>query len=51
MLCGLDVALAPVPEDVPGLLALAERDCFISASLAVTVEYEWRVNGETVARP
>jgi hypothetical protein len=49
--CGLDVGLAPAPEDVPGLLALAERDCFISASLAVTVGYEWRVNGETVARP
>ena len=28
-----------------GLVALAERDCFIGASLTVKVEYEWRLNG------
>ncbi len=50
VLCGLDVTLEPEPDDLPALLALAERDCFISASLAVPTEYEWRVNGETVTR-
>ena len=48
--CGLDVALDPVPGDVHELLGLAERDCFISASLATATEYEWRVNGEAVRR-
>jgi len=46
--CGLDVELEPAPADVPALLALAERDCFIGASLTAPVEYEWRVNGELV---
>ena len=36
--CGLDVTLEPKPDDVDELLALAERDCFISASLAVATE-------------
>jgi uncharacterized OsmC-like protein len=48
VLCGLDVALDPPPEDVAGLLALAERDCFVSASLTSPTEYEWRVNGGIV---
>jgi organic hydroperoxide reductase OsmC/OhrA len=46
--CGLDVALDPPPEDLPSLLASAERDCFISASLTTPTEYEWRVNGQVV---
>jgi organic hydroperoxide reductase OsmC/OhrA len=46
----VDVALEPEPEDVEALLALAERDCFISASLTAPTEYEWRVNGQVVAR-
>jgi organic hydroperoxide reductase OsmC/OhrA len=49
VLCGLDVTLDPEPEDVGALLALAERDCFISASLTVRTQYEWRVNGRTVS--
>ena len=49
LLCGLEVTLEPEPDDVPGLLALAERDCFISASLTAKTQYEWRVNGETQA--
>jgi organic hydroperoxide reductase OsmC/OhrA len=49
--CGLDVELDPTPDDVPALLALAERDCFIGASLTAPVEYEWRVNGELARRP
>ncbi len=48
ILCGLDVTLEPSPEDVAELLELAERDCFIGASLTVKPEYEWRVNGELV---
>lgn len=48
--CGLDVELDPLPEDerLAELLALAERDCFVGASLAVAPRYEWRVNGELV---
>jgi uncharacterized OsmC-like protein len=49
ILCGLDVALEPAPADVAALLDLAERDCFVSASLTVATQYEWRVNGELVA--
>ena len=48
VLCGLDVAVEPAPENVAELVARAEHDCFISASLAVAVEYEWRVNGDLV---
>jgi organic hydroperoxide reductase OsmC/OhrA len=48
--CRLDVELdpPPVPEGVEELVALAERDCFIGASLTATPHYEWRVNGEAV---
>ena len=48
--CGLDVQLEPLPEgeDLRELLGLAERDCFVGASLAVKPRYEWRVNGELV---
>jgi uncharacterized OsmC-like protein len=48
--CGLDVALDP-PLDQAALgelLALAERDCFVGASLTPAPRYEWRVNGEVV---
>lgn len=45
ILCGMDIRLDPAPGDVAALLALAERDCFIGASLTVTPQYEWRVNG------
>jgi organic hydroperoxide reductase OsmC/OhrA len=48
--CGLDVELDPAPSDLPGLLAQAERGCFIGASLTAPVEYEWRVNGELARR-
>jgi organic hydroperoxide reductase OsmC/OhrA len=46
--CRLDVELEPLPDSggVKELLGLAERDCFIGASLTATPEYEWRVNGE-----
>ena len=50
--CGLDVALEPLPEGtrLRELLDLAERDCFVGASLTAKPRYEWRVNGEVVAR-
>jgi len=48
--CGLDVELEPLPEGeaLVELLALAERDCFVGASLIVAPRYEWRVNCEVV---
>jgi organic hydroperoxide reductase OsmC/OhrA len=50
--CRLDVELDPAPEaeKLSELLALAERDCFIGASLTVAPRYEWRVNGHAVER-
>jgi organic hydroperoxide reductase OsmC/OhrA len=48
--CGLDVELEPLPtgEALAELLALAERDCFVGASLTSPPRYEWRVNCEVV---
>ncbi|HJS71008.1 MAG TPA: OsmC family protein [Gaiellaceae bacterium] len=48
--CGLDIELDPLPQgDKLGeLLDLAERDCFVGASLKPSPRYEWRVNGEVV---
>jgi organic hydroperoxide reductase OsmC/OhrA len=47
---GLDVELEPLPEEAAlvELLDLAERDCFVGASLTQPPRYEWRVNGEVV---
>ena len=45
----LDVRLDPPPPDVRELLARAERDCFVSASLNLTPSYAWTVNGMEVA--
>ncbi len=45
----LDVTLDPAPQDVRELLARAERDCIVSASLNLTPSYAWTVNGEEVA--
>ena len=47
----LGVALDPLPppESITELLAKAERDCFVGASLRQPPVYTWRVNGETVA--
>ena len=40
-----DVAFAPKPDEaaVADLLAKAERDCFVGASLTTEPSYEWRV--------
>ncbi len=48
--CDLDVTLDPAPTDAQELLRLAERDCFISASLTEPTRFEWRVNGDAVRR-
>jgi uncharacterized OsmC-like protein len=44
----LDVTLDPAPQNVRELLAKAERDCFVGASLTVKPRYRWTVNGEEV---
>ena len=43
-----DVQLSPTPPNVRELLARAERDCFVGASLTVSPSYSWTVNGEEV---
>ena len=43
-----DLTLTPAPPRVRELLALAERDCFVGASLRVAPTYSWTVNGEEV---
>jgi organic hydroperoxide reductase OsmC/OhrA len=47
--CELEVELEPEPgeDELAALLAKAERDCFISASLRVPPSYGWTVNGIT----
>jgi organic hydroperoxide reductase OsmC/OhrA len=42
--CRIDVELTPRTNDVDDLLAKAERDCFVGASLVVSPRYEWRVS-------
>lgn len=42
----LDVTVSPSPENVRELVAKAERDCFVGASLTVKPRYRWTVNGE-----
>jgi organic hydroperoxide reductase OsmC/OhrA len=46
----LDVELEPTPpgEEVGALIASAERDCFVGASLNAPPHYRWRVNGRSV---
>lgn len=39
----LAVALEPEPDDLADLLAKAERDCFIGASLTTKPRYRWTV--------
>ncbi len=45
--CGVELAVRLVPkpgdDELAELLAKAERDCFISASLTVTPTYTWTV--------
>ena len=41
----LEVEPLPPPDELQELLALAERDCFVGASLRPHPRYRWRVNG------
>ena len=41
----LEVEPLPPPGELQKLLALAERDCFVGASLRPHPRYRWRVNG------
>lgn len=42
----VDVTLDPKPQAVGELVAKAERDCFVGASLTARPRYHWTVNGE-----
>ncbi len=44
----LDVSLDPTRSsgDLGELIAKGERDCFVGASLTVSPDYHWTVNGE-----
>jgi organic hydroperoxide reductase OsmC/OhrA len=44
----LEVEPAPVGDEMLALLAKAERDCFVGASLNPAPRYRWRVNGKDV---
>jgi uncharacterized OsmC-like protein len=44
----LDVTLDPAPSSARELLAKAERDCFVGASLTAKPRYRWTVNGEVL---
>ena len=41
----LEVDPAPPGEELAALLAKAERDCFVGASLQPSPSYSWHVNG------
>ena len=40
----IDAQLTPRTNEVDDLIAKAERDCFVGASLALKPEYAWRVS-------
>ena len=40
----IDVQLTPRTSEPDELIAKAERDCFVGASLTVAPEYQWRVS-------
>jgi uncharacterized OsmC-like protein len=41
----IELAPDPAPDALAGLLALAERDCFVGSSLTAEPSYRWVVNG------
>jgi organic hydroperoxide reductase OsmC/OhrA len=49
--CEIEAEVEPAPpgDELAALIAKAERDCFISASLTTETAYSWQVNGEVVA--
>jgi organic hydroperoxide reductase OsmC/OhrA len=44
----LEVSFEPPPQNVRELLANAERDCFVGASLTAAPRYSWIVDGEEI---
>ena len=40
----IDAQLEPRADDTDDLIAKAERDCFVGASLTIKPEYTWRVS-------
>ena len=48
--CEIDADIAPAlgGADLRELLAKAERDCFIAASMTISPRYRWTVNGAAV---
>jgi organic hydroperoxide reductase OsmC/OhrA len=47
--CTVELEPPPEPDAVRELVARAERDCFVAASLAVAPRYRWTVGGEALA--
>ena len=45
---GLELDPAPPGDELAALLAKAERDCFVGASLKPSPRYRWNVNGKEV---
>jgi hypothetical protein len=45
----LEVDPAPPGDELTALIASAERDCFVGASLDPPPRYRWRVNGTDVS--
>jgi organic hydroperoxide reductase OsmC/OhrA len=43
----VDIEPEPGPDELAELLAKAERDCFVGASLTVKPRYRWTVNGRS----
>lgn len=48
MSVNFELELEPQPDDVAELLANAERDCFVGASLTAKPAYHWSINGTPV---
>ena len=45
----LDITFEPKPSSARELVAKAERDCFVGASLTAKPKYRWTVNGEELS--
>ncbi|HLX32844.1 MAG TPA: OsmC family protein [Gaiellaceae bacterium] len=45
----LEIEPEPGTDELAELLAKAERDCFVGASLTAKPRYRWTVNGRTIA--
>ena len=43
IVCRIDAELTPPAADAGELIAKAERDCFVAATLTVRPQYEWRI--------